>query len=73
MSKKDPIEDHVGAMLAEATRLHEEAMSYLDRPKADPLTQLKQAKRLLEQAELLASDAASYVDATQTSATDVLP
>ena len=49
----------------EATRLHKEAMSYLDKPKANPLPQLKRAKRLLEQAELLASDAASYVDATQ--------
>lgn len=65
MNEPDPIEDHVGAMLTEATRLHKEAMSYLDKPKANPLPQLKQAKRLLEQAELLASDAASCVNATQ--------
>ena len=65
MNEPDPIEDHLGAMLTEATRLHKEAMSYLDKPKANPLPQLKQAKRLMEQAELLASDAASYVNATQ--------
>jgi len=65
MPPTDPIEDHVGAMLAEATRLHKEALTYLDKPKADPLPQLREAARLLNEAEVLASDAASYVDATQ--------
>ena len=37
MPHTDPIETHVGAMLAEATRLHKEALTYLDKPKADPL------------------------------------
>ena len=65
MPPTDPIETHVGAMLAEATRLHKEALTYLDKPKADPLPQLREAERLLNEAEILASDAASYVDATQ--------
>ena len=65
MPRTDPIEDHVGAMRAEATRLHKEALTYLDKPKADPLPQLREAERLLNEAEILASDAASYVDATQ--------
>lgn len=40
-------------------------MSQLDSPKADPLPQLREAKRLLAEAEILTSDAASYLDATQ--------
>jgi len=65
MPPTDPIEGHVGAMIGEATRLHKEALTYLDKPKADPLPQLREAARLLNEAEVLASDAASYVDATQ--------
>ncbi len=65
MPPTDPIEAHVGAMLAEATRLHKEALTYLDKPKADPLPQLHEAERLLNEAEVLASDAASYVDANK--------
>ena len=61
----NPLEDHLSAIRVEATRLHKEAMSQLDSPKADPLPQLREAKRLLEEVEILASDAASYVDATQ--------
>ena len=33
--------------------------------KADPLPQLREAERLLHQTEILASDAASYVDANK--------
>ena len=65
MSSQDAIEEHLSAILVEATRLHKEAMSHLDKPKADPLPQLREAKRLLAEAEVLTSDAASYVDATQ--------
>lgn len=64
MSSQDAIEEHLSAILVEATRLHKEAMSHLDKPKADPLPQLREAKRLLAEAEILTSDAASYVDAT---------
>lgn len=65
MSAEGAINDHVGAMLAEATRLHKAAMSQLDKPKADPMPQLLKAQKLLEEAEVLASDAASYVDADE--------
>lgn len=65
MSSQDAIGEHLSAILVEATRLHKEAMSHLDKPKADPLPQLREAKRLLAEAEILTSDAASYVDATQ--------
>ena len=65
MASEDPIAEHLRAILVEATRLHKEAMSHLDRPKADPLPQLGEAKRLLAEAEILTADAASYVDATQ--------
>ncbi len=65
MSSEDAISEHLSAILVEATRLHREAMSHLDKPKADPLPQLHEAKRLLAEAEILTSDAASYVYATQ--------
>lgn len=65
MNPSEAIDAHVADMLAEATRLHKEAMARLYKPKADPLPQLRAAMRLLEQAEILASDAASYVDADE--------
>jgi len=64
MSSEDAITEHLSAIIAEAARLHKEAMSHLDKPKADPLPQLRQAKRLLAEAEILTSDAASYVSTT---------
>lgn len=60
-----PFDDHVGGMLALATRLHKAAMSQLDKPKADPMPQLLKAQKLLEEAEVLASDAATYIDTAQ--------
>ena len=65
LSAEGAINDHVGAMLAEATRLHKAAMLQLDKPKADPMPQLLKAQKLLEEAEVLASDAATYVDTAQ--------
>ena len=65
MSSEDAIAEHLSAILVEATRLHKEAMSHLDKPKADPLPQLNEAKRLLADAEILTLDAASYFDARQ--------
>jgi hypothetical protein len=65
MSTEDAITKHLSAILVEATHLHKEAMAHLDKPKADPLPQLREAKRLLAEAEILTSDAASYVVATQ--------
>jgi hypothetical protein len=63
VSTEDAITKHLSAILVEATRLHKEAMTHLDKPRADPLPQLREAKRLLAEAEILTSDAASYVDA----------
>lgn len=65
MASEDAVAEHLSAILVEATRLHNEAMSHLDKPRADPLPQLREAKRLLAEAEMLTSDAASYVDATE--------
>jgi hypothetical protein len=65
MSSEDPIADHLSAILVEATRLHRQAMAHLSIPNADPLYQLREAKRLLAEAEILASDAASYLDVTE--------
>lgn len=57
-----PIEAHVAGMLAEATRLHQAAMGELHSPHDNPLPRLKKALKLLEDAEVLADDSASYVD-----------
>ena len=65
MSSEDAITKHLSAILVEATRLHKEAMAHLDKPRVDPLPQLREAKRLLAEAEILTSDAASYVDSTK--------
>ena len=65
MESEDAVAEHLSAILVEATRLHKEAIYHLDKPRADPLPQLREAKRLLAEAEILTSDAASYVDATQ--------
>ena len=59
---QDPIEAHVSDMLAEATRLHQAAMGELHSPHDNPLPRLKKALKLLEDAEVLADDSASYVD-----------
>jgi len=58
----DPTEAHASAMLAEATRLHKAAMGQLHSPHDNPLPRLKKALKLLEDAELLAEDSASYVE-----------
>jgi hypothetical protein len=65
MLSEEAVAEHLSAILVEATRLHKEAMSHLDKPRADPLPQLREARRLLAEAEILTSDAASYMDATQ--------
>lgn len=65
MLSEEAVAEHLSAILVEATRLHKEAMSHLEKPKPDPLPQLREARRLLAEAEILTSDAASYMDATQ--------
>lgn len=59
---RNPTEAHVSAMLAEATRLHKAALGELHSPHDNPLPRLKKALKLLEDAELLAEDSASYVE-----------
>lgn len=58
----EPVEAHVSDMLAEAKRLHQAAMDELHSPHDNPLPRLKKALKLLEDAEVLAEDSASYVD-----------
>ncbi len=53
--------DHVNAMLMLAKRKHEEAMAMVGVPDADAIPRLRHVLQLLEEVELLAEDAASYV------------
>jgi hypothetical protein len=55
---------HISDMIEEATRLHQEAMQTIATANSDPLSQLKRAQKLLQDCEILASDAASYSDNT---------
>lgn len=56
------VEAHVSAMLAEAARLHQAAMGELHSPHDNPIPRLRKALKLLEDAEVLAEDSASYCD-----------
>ncbi|TAF38043.1 MAG: hypothetical protein EAZ66_06680 [Alphaproteobacteria bacterium] len=55
-------DNHVSAMLAEATRLHHAAIAELHSPHSNPLPRLRKALELLESASILAEDSASYID-----------
>ncbi len=54
--------DHVSSMLTLAKRKHEEAMAMVGSPDANAIPRLRQVLQLLEEVELLAEDAASYVE-----------
>lgn len=54
--------DHVSSMLALAKLKHEEAMAMVGAPDANAILRLRQVLQLLEEVELLAEDAGSYVD-----------
>lgn len=54
--------DHVSSMLTLAKRKHEEAMAMVGTPDANALPRLRQVLQLLEEVEVLAQDAASYVN-----------
>jgi hypothetical protein len=54
--------DHVSFMLTLAKRKHEEAMDMVGTPDAKALPRLRQVLQLLEEVEVLAQDAASYVN-----------
>ena len=53
--------DHVSSMLTLAKQKHEEAMAMVGSPDANAIPRLRQVLQLLEEVELLAEDAASYV------------
>lgn len=54
--------DHVSSMLTLAKRKHEEAMAMVGTPDPNAIPRLRQVLQLLEEVELLAEDAASYVE-----------
>lgn len=54
--------DHVSSMLTLAKRKHQEAMAMVGSPDANAIPRLRQVLQLLEEVELLAEDAASYVE-----------
>ena len=54
--------DHVSAMLTLAKQKHGEAMAMVGAPDANAITRLRQVLQLLEEVELLAEDAGSYVE-----------
>lgn len=54
--------DHVSSMLTLAKRKHEEAMAMVGSPDPNAIPRLRQVLQLLEEVELLAEDAASYVE-----------
>ena len=53
--------DHVSSMLALAKQKHGEAMAMVGTPDANAIPRLRQVLKLLEEVELLAEDAGSYV------------
>ncbi len=53
--------DHVSSMLTLAKQKHEEAMAMVGSPDANAIPRLRRVLQLLEEVELLAEDAASYV------------
>lgn len=57
--------EHISDMIGEAARLHQEAMQTLTIASSDPLSQLKRAQKLLQDCEILAADAGSYVDSSR--------
>ena len=54
--------DHVSAMLALAKQKHGEAMAMVGVPDANAIPRLRQVLKLLDDVELLAEDAGSYVE-----------
>ena len=54
--------DHVSSMLTLAKQKHEEAMAMVGVPDANAIPRLRQVLELLDEVELLAEDAGSYVE-----------
>lgn len=55
--------DHISQMLTLAKSKHQEAMALLGTPDPNALPRLREVLRLLNEVELLADDAATYVEA----------
>ena len=54
--------DHVSSMLTLAKQKHGEAMAMIGTPDANAIPRLRQVLQLLDEVELLAEDAGSYVE-----------
>ena len=54
--------DHVSSMLTLAKQKHQEAMAMIGAPDANAIPILRQVLQLLDEVELLAEDAGSYVE-----------
>ena len=54
--------DHVSSMLTLAKQKHEEAMAMIGTPDANAIPRLRKVLQLLDEVELLAEDAGSYVE-----------
>ena len=59
----DAAVEHISQMLTLAKSKHQEAMALLGTPVQNALPRLQEVLRLLDEVELLADDAATYVDA----------
>jgi hypothetical protein len=59
----DAAVEHISKMLTLAKSKHREAMALLGTPDPNALPRLREVLRLLEEVELLADDATSYVEA----------
>ena len=59
----DAAVEHISQMLTLAKSKHQEAMALLGTPDPNALPRLREVLRLLEEVELLADDATSYVEA----------
>ena len=59
----DAAVEHISQMLTLAKSKHQEAMAMLGTPDLNALLRLREVLRLLEEVELLADDATSYVEA----------
>ena len=59
----DAAVEHISQMLTLAKCKHQEAMALLGTPDPNALPRLREVLRLLEEVELLADDATSYVEA----------
>ena len=58
----DAADEHISQMLMLAKRKHQEAMAMFGTPDQSAVPRLREVLRLLEEVELLANDASTYVE-----------